>query len=558
MTTAEERLATFQRALRLAAAVPGGVELYLPRLVSGIIGNRYCRNFPHPKQLAGLAVAEGHDDQTGPFEMLFGGAAGGGKSEWLLQCASMRVVHPHYHGVILRRTHAEMMKAGAILSRAMQWWLPFTGAERVHWDGTNKVFRFPSGATVEFGYHAHMTDDAKFQGGEWHDALFDELTHWPDASAFEWLRSRLRTNEGDPLVRRLMATSNPGGDGHTWVKDRFIGGTDIVTGARFAASSFYLPSRIGDNPSLDRSAYVATLEGMHPTRRAQLLDGNWDAREPGDYFRVEWFGPMLEAAPAAECIAIRWWDLAASESADAARTAGVRMVRLRTGVRIVTHATAFRATPGKRDDKIAQQAHLDGRGTVVGIEIEGGSGGPAQFEAIAKRLRAEGFKVVGARPRAHGPELTEDEHHTLAINTPSDKGKAARADPVASCLERGYQRRGECDDTGGPWWGIDIGNGVETQRDGLRIVAGPWTQGYLDELEGFPGAKLKDLVDATSGAWSWLQAHPFGMRVAPADRRKPVAAVAHDTHPDDRHEDEETDRTASGRWRPDAWQRLGH
>ena len=531
--------------------MPDGVARLVRGAVPGIVDNLYCRNFPHPKQLAGLFAGEGHDDQTGPFEMLFGGAAGGGKSDWLLQASAMRVVHPHYRGVILRRTHAEMMKAGAILSRAMQWWLPFTGAQRVHWDGTNKVFRFPSGATVEFGYHSHMTDDAKFQGGEWHDANFDELTHWPDETAFEWLRSRLRTNDSDPLGRRLLATSNPGGPGHAWVKNRFIGGVDIVTGARVDVTSFYLPSKIHDNPSLDRSAYVATLEGMHPTRRAQLLDGDWSARDPGDYFRVEWFGPMLEAEPASDYIAVRWWDLAASESADAARTAGVRMLRMRSGVRIVTHATAFRATPGTRDDRIAQQAHIDGRRTVVGVEIEGGSGGPAQFEAIAKRLRAEGFNVVGARPRAGGVELTEVEKHTLTINTPSEKGKTSRADPVASCLERGHQRRGECDDTGGPWWGLDIDREADVQRDGLRIVAGAWTQGYLDELEGFPDAKLKDLVDATSGAWAWLQAHPFGLTVAPSDRRQLVSVAAHDTHPDERHdEDHDQGRTKAGHWTP--------
>lgn len=546
----EERLEWFAAALDKAAAVPAGLGHLVKSLVPGIIGNRYCVHFPHPKQLAGLFVPQWHDDQTGPFEMLFGGAAGGGKSDWLLMLASMRVAHPHYRGVVLRRTHAEMMKAGAILSRAMQWWLPFQGAHKVHWDGTNKLFRFPSGATIEFGYHSHATDDAKYQGGEWHDAFFDELTHWPDETAFEWLRSRLRKSEGDALHPRLAATSNPGGPGHTWVKNRFIGGVDIVTGSRFDSTSFYLPSKINDNPSLDRSAYVATLEGMHPTRRAQLLDGDWSARDPGDYFRSEWFGPMLEDEPTEGMISVRWWDLAASESATAARTAGVRMARLRSGVRVVLHATAFRATPGKRDDKIAQQAHLDGRGTVVGVEIEGGSGGPAQFEAIAKRLRAEGFKVVGARPRAHGVDLTEDEKHTLAINTPSEKGKTARADPVASCLERGHQRRGECDDTGGPWWGLDIDRGLVEERDGLRIVAGSWTQGYLDELEGFPNATLKDLVDATSGAWSWLQAHPYGVSVAPTDRRPSAVVATHDMHPSDRPEDDsEIGRTRHGHWR---------
>ena len=512
----------------------------------GFLGNRFCPEVPHPKQLLAHVVTDGHDDKTGPFELLFGGAAGGGKSSWLLQRAARRAAKwGHYRGVILRRTHAEMMKSGAILSRAMRWWLP----QRVHWDGTNKLFRFPSGATVEFGYHDHPTHDAKFQGGEWHDALFDELTHWPDESAFEWLRSRLRTGDGDPLGRCMLGTSNPGGPGHQWVKERFVGGKE-VGGKVIVPRAFYLPSKISDNPSLDREAYIATLQDMHPTRRAQLLDGDWSAREPGDYFRLEWFGPLLDEEPTRELIAIRWWDLAASEKADAARTAGVRMVRLIRGTRVVTHATAFRATPGKRDAKIVAQAKLDGRGTIVGIEIEPGSGGIAQFDALAMRLRAEGFRVVGARPTAKQPDQTTHEKVALSMATPSDKGKASRADPVASCLERGHQRRGECDDTGEPWWGVDQGKALYDQTDGIRIVAGPWTQGYLDELEGFPEATLKDLVDATSGAWAWLQAHPWGRSLPPEIDQQKAAARLHDVHPEDREEDGFDDRSPAGHWRP--------
>jgi phage terminase large subunit-like protein len=541
---AAERVRRFQRSFIKAPARvrPQVIE----RAAPGLVANVYCPETPHPKQLAGHVAANGHDDKLGPFEMLFGGAAGGGKSSWLLQAVAARAAAwGHYRGVILRRTHAEMMKSGAILSRAMRWWLPL----RVHWDGTNKTFRFPSGATVEFGYHDHPTHDAKFQGGEWHDALFDELTHWHDDGAFEWLRSRLRTGEGDPIGRRLLATSNPGGAGHQWVKERFVGGKEIG-GRLIVPRSYYLPSRISDNPSLDRDAYTATLQDMHPTRRAQLLDGDWSAREPGDYFRLEWFGPLLDEAPTRECVAVRWWDLAASEKESAARTAGVRMVRIVSGVRVVTHATAFRATPGKRDAKIVAQAKLDGRGTVVGIEIEPGSGGIAQFDALAMRLRADGFRVVGARPNAKLPEQTRDEKVALAINTPSDKGKAARADPVASCLERGHQRRGECEDTGAPWWGVDGGRELYGQRDGLRIVAGDWSQGYLDELEGFPEAKLKDLVDATSGAWAWLQAHPFGRSRAPVIPKRTAASQSQDAHPDDRPEPGTEDRSPGGHWRP--------
>lgn len=512
-----------------------------------VVGNPFVVHWPHPKQAEFLSAhlrAPSADKR--PFECLYGGAAGGGKSDALLMAAAQYAwKFPHFRAVLLRRTFAELAKAGALMDRALHWWLP----RGVHWDGTNKVFRFPNGARVEFGYHDHPTDDTKFHGGEWHFVGFDELTHWPDDSAYMWLRSRLRKGDGDPIPLRLLSGSNPGGPGHVWVKNRFIGGVDPATGRKVEPQHLYIPATLDDNPSLDRAAYWESLSDMHPTRRAQLRDGDWSAREPGDYFRVEWFGPLLDpeidALPRGEHIAIRWWDLAASESKDAARTAGVLMARLRQGVRVVLHSKAFRATPGKRDAMIVQQAHTDGRAVVVGIEIEGGSGGPAQFEALAKRLQAEGFRVVGARPRVGKPDLSDREKATMTTAPRADTGKEARADPVASCCERGYQRRGECPDSGEPWWGVDAGLALQFQRDGLRLMSGPWTQDYVDELEGFPTATLKDQVDATSGAWAWLEAHGFGNQPAAAPV-KPRIAVEHDAHPDERDAAEDRPK----RWRP--------
>ena len=520
-------------------------------LCPNIIGNPYVPHFPHPKQAQFLGAHPRPDPSDGPpFECLYGGAAGGGKSDALLMAAAQYAwKYPHFQGLLLRRTYAELAKAGALMTRAMGWWTRSLG---VHWNGTDKVFTFPNGATVEMGYHANIRDDDQYQGAEYHLVGFDELTHWPDDRAFDWLKSRVRKGDGDPIPRRLLATSNPGGPGHVWVRDRFVGGVDMVAGRRFEGRSLYIPATLKDNPSLNREAYRATLSEMHPTVRRQLLEGDWEARDPGDYFRLEWFGPLLDPVldeiPRGDRVMVRWWDLAASERDDAARTAGVLMARTRLGARAVVHATAFRATPGKRDGKIAQQAHLDGRHVVVGLEIEGGSGGPAQFETLSKRLRAQGFRVVGARPRT--PQHTETEKRVMIRTPTSVTAKAARADPVASCLERGYQRRGECDETGEPWWGVDAGRGFLQEREGLRLYAGPWTQAYLDELEGFPDVALLDQVDATSGAWAWLEAHPFGMRHAPGG---PAAgcgpAEMQQLHPDDRPDDPDA-QDAAGRWRP--------
>lgn len=500
----------------------------------GIVGNRFIPHWPTPPQqlFLGLHLHRRGKRKPRVFEALYGGAAGGGKSNCLLSAAAQFVHVPGYACLILRRTFQDLSLPGAIMDRAIQWWRP----RGVHWNGERKTFTFPSGATVTFGYLLHEHDHLQYQGSELDAALWDELTQMREAHYRYVTLSRVRSRAHVPVPPRSLGATNPGGTGHTWVKSRFVG--DPEKGIR--APHPYVPARIRDNPYIDQEAYIEGLRDLHPTVREQLLNGDWRARDPGDYFRAEWFGPLLDHEvdlwPSRDCVRIRWWDLAASEKADAARTAGVRMARHRAGVRAIEHVRVFRATPGKRDDLIVQTAKADGHGVVVGLEIEPGSGGIAQFEALAKRLRSSGFRVAGARPRVGGPDLTEQEQATMAVQSLRPKGKAGRADPVASCLERGYQRRGECANTGGQWWGLDAGRSLVEQRDGLRLFAGPWTQDYLDEVEGFPpdGDGLCDQVDATSGAWAWLEAHPFGHREAPGEEKPAATGRQHDVHPEER------------------------
>lgn len=514
----------------------------------GVYGNPFIPHWPTPPQQLFLGLHLTVPPGSGVFEALYGGAAGGGKSNCLLSAAAQYVHVPGYAALIVRRTFQDLSLPGAIMDRAMSWWRP----RGVHWNGDRKRFTFPSGATITFGYLQHEHDHLQYQGSELDAAIWDELTQLRESHYRYVSLSRVRPRVSVPVPPRALSGSNPGGPGHEWVKARFIG--DPVRAVPPALPGRYVPARIRDNPYIDQAAYIEGLQGLHPTVREQLLNGDWRARDPGDYFRAEWFGPLLDPEvdlwPSRDCLRIRWWDLAASEKPEAARTAGVRMARHRAGVRAIEHVRVFRATPGKRDDLIVQTAKADGHSVVVGLEIEPGSGGQAQFEALAKRLRAQGFRVVGARPRVQGPDLSDRERATMAVQAKQPAGKAGRADPVASCLERGYQRRGECANTGGLWWGLDAGKPVAEQGDGIRLFAGPWTQDYLDEVEGFPPESsdgLCDQVDATSGAWAWLEAHPFGQREPIADDAARARGRAHDAHPEERDEIEEQERD---RWAP--------
>lgn len=513
------------------------------RICPGIIGNPFIPHWPHPPQARFLGLHL-HRDPDKIHECLYGGAAGGGKSDALLMSlAQMAWQHGDFQALAIRRTFSDLALPGALMDRALAWWKP----RGVHWSGDTKTFTFPSGARVSFAYLEHANDHLRYQGAEFHQTCWDELTQFPIEGQYRYVGlSRVRRREGCVIPLRTLSASNPGGPGHAWVQRRFVG--DPESG--LPGERDFIPALISDNPSLDRMPYLEGLSHLHPTVRAQLERGDWSARDPGDYFRREWFGDLIspEEIPATGVQSVRWWDLAASEKEDAARTAGVLMVRLTKGVRIVRHAVAFRATPGRRDDIIIQQAKIDGPKVTVGIEVEPGSGGIAQFESLANRLRAAGFRAVGVRPRV---PMTDREQKVLSRATSSDSGKAARADPVAACLERGYQRRGECPDTGGIWWGADLGRDLVDQRDGLRLVAGPWTQEYLDELVGFPSDDgLVDLVDATSGAWAWLEAHPIGMQQPARDKEQVALRGPHDSHPEDRPDPTERAKDRAGHWRP--------
>lgn len=519
-----------------------------------VVGNPFIPHWPLPAQALFLGL-----HQTAPqdrvFQAMYGGAAGGGKSDALLMaCAQYAWKHPQFAAAVFRKTYTDLAEPGAIMDRAIEWW---GASPRCHWDGTNKVMRFDGGAKVSFNYLKNPNDHLRYQGAEFQLTCWDELTQWPEARPYEYVGiSRVRKTNDNPVPLRTLSATNPGGPGHRWVMGKFVGGQDPVTGERLVPEHPYIPAFIQDNHHLNREQYIEGLMMLHPTLREQLLRGDWTAREPGDYFRAEWFGPLLsyedDLWPSADCVRIRWWDLAASEKDDAAFTSGVRMARHRNGCRAIEHCRSFRATPGKRDGLIVQTAQADGHGVVVGLEVEPGSGGIAQVESLAKTLRAQGFKVVWARPQAHpgkGAPLTDAERAVMSRQPVAQGGKAGRADPVASCLQRGYDRRGEGPDNGMPWWGADAGRVLDEQQDGLRLFAGPWTQAYLDVVEGFPDGATCDEVDATSGAWAWLEAHPFGLRTPASEQKKTEPAEPHNLHPSERPARAGPEKDRGGRWR---------
>jgi hypothetical protein len=169
-------------------------------------------------------------------EVLYGGAAGGGKSDWLLMEALKYVQVPGYAAILLRRSYADLSLPGALMDRAEQW-LKGTAAR---WKSTDKTWRFPSGATLTFGYLENDSDKYRYQSSEFQFVGFDEVTQFEE-SQYLYLFSRLRRLQGVDVPLRMRAASNPGGIGHAFVKQRFL-----VEGP--AAGRLFIPSKLEDNP----------------------------------------------------------------------------------------------------------------------------------------------------------------------------------------------------------------------------------------------------------------------------------------------------------------------
>jgi hypothetical protein len=208
-------------------------------------------------------------------ELLYGGAAGGGKSDALLMAALQYVEQPNYNAILFRRTYADLSLPGALMPRAAEW-LSQTSAR---WNETKKQWTFPSGATLTFGYLQHTNDKFRYQSAEFDFIGFDELTQFPEAD-YLYLFSRLRRRTGSKIPPRMRAASNPGGTGHRWVHERFI--------APYEAGSMpddrgFIPAKLDDNPHVDREQYELSLAQLDEVTRAQLRQGDWNARLPGPW-----------------------------------------------------------------------------------------------------------------------------------------------------------------------------------------------------------------------------------------------------------------------------------
>ena len=217
-------------------------------------------------------------------DVLYGGAAGGGKSYAML-IDPLRFAHRSAHrALILRRSMPELRE---LIDKSRELYpKAFPGCK---YKEVEKLWNFPSGAKVEFGFLERDADVYRYQGQAYSWIGFDEITHLPTEFGWNYLASRLRTTDPE-IVPYMRCTANPGGVGATWVKKRYIDpyppnesfvGEDNLTRK-------FIPARLDDNPYLAKDGrYEEMLKALPATQRRQLLEGNWDVNEGAAFTEFE-------------------------------------------------------------------------------------------------------------------------------------------------------------------------------------------------------------------------------------------------------------------------------
>ena len=244
---------------------------------------------PQPKQVKWMQRPE--------YEALYGGAAGGGKSDAMLAEALRQVDIPHYRAIIFRKTYPQLSE---LIDRSRE--IYSLAYPKARFNESKHCWVFPSGAKIFFGSMQHTKDRTNYQGKRYDFVGFDELTHftWEE---YSYMFSRNRPSKSPRSNKKtrvyIRATTNPGGIGHGWVKDRFITAADPFTtiveevevtkpdGSKqiIKRDRVFIPATIFDNQVLleQDPNYLGSLALLPEKERNALLYGDWDTFS-GQYF----------------------------------------------------------------------------------------------------------------------------------------------------------------------------------------------------------------------------------------------------------------------------------
>lgn len=217
-------------------------------------------------------------------EVLVGGAKGPGKSDIILANATRQVDKERYKGLILRETGPQLLE---LIDRSHRLYSKMSS--KPAWNGSDRRWTWPSGATVKFEAVGTYAEAERIQGHEWSFIGRDEAGNVPDEKVIDTEIAEIRCS--DPTVRtQWMGSANPGKPGHAWIKRRFVTpcGIDgrrillrrvkLPNGSISEVTRRFIPGTVLDNPIYANDAkYMATLATLPEVLRRQLLYGDWNA-----------------------------------------------------------------------------------------------------------------------------------------------------------------------------------------------------------------------------------------------------------------------------------------
>ena len=424
--------------------------------------------------------------------VIFGGAAGGGKSYALLMEGLRHKDIAGFSGVVFRKNYTQITASGGLWDAASKLYSQVQGAKpkktpKLHWLFT------PSNARMHFAHLEREEDLMSWQGTEICYLAFDELTHF-SRHQFLYMLSRNRSTCGiRPYVR---ATCNP--DSDSWVAEFISWWINQDTGypiyersgvirymcvvndtiywgsnphelaqehgvnVEECKSVTFIASKLTDNKVLMAKdpSYMANLKALAEIDKERLLYGNWKIRPAaGMYFKTEQF-TFIDAVPKNIIAYARSWDLAATEptplNPDPDATAGVLMGLLDDGRVIVLDVKRKQIKANDARNLLRNMAAIDQakyKFVQITIPQDPGQAGKAQAQSLVSMLAGYSVEIV----------------------SPTGS-KEVRATPFAS----------------------------QVQAGNVLILKGEWNDMYLAELESFPESKHDDMVDASSDAFNKL------------------------------------------------------
>ena len=421
--------------------------------------------------------------------IIYGGAAGGGKTYALLLEALRHKDVKSFGAVIFRHNYNQITAEGGLWDASQKIFNQVPDAHsrkspKLHW-------RFDGGAKLSFAHIERDEDLKSWQGTEIAYIGFDELTHFTKHQ-FLYMLSRNRTTCGiRPYVR---ATCNP--DSDSWVAEFISWWIDQETGYAIPERSgqvrwmvvlndiiywgdtpeelakkyevnvedcksvTFIASRLEDNKILMESdpGYLANLKAMTEVDTERLLRGNWKIKAAaGSFFKRSQVGEILTEVPKDLVAVCRGWDLAATdkdEDDEAAFTAGVLMGRRENGRFVIIDVINRQLKAGDVRSTVLVTAKMD----------------HAKYAWCRQRLPQDPGQAGKDQKASYMEMLAGFDVHMI-----SESGdKATRAEPMAAQWQHGM----------------------------FDLVAGEWNEAYLNQLESFPDSKWKDMVDASSSAFN--------------------------------------------------------